>query len=99
MNNIKIKKINNLYIKLIKQCHQLLKKFYRISDGLSGMKRFMMKINGISIGKILGKIFIIYFIFKMIDHLLGNSKDQKLIKNFCIFQKPEHSAQKTVWLD
>ena len=60
MNNIKMRKINNLYIKQIKLCPQLLKKYCRILDGLSGMKKFMMKINGIFIGKILGKIFYFY---------------------------------------
>ncbi len=55
INNSKMKIIPNLFTKSTKLCHLLLKKFCRTSAGLSGMKKFMMKINGTYTGKILGK--------------------------------------------
>jgi len=98
INFSKRKTIRNLFTKLTKLCHLLLKKFFRILDGLNGMKKFTMKINGTYTGKILGKKYFKIIIF-LIDRPLGNLKDQKLIKNFCIFQKQALSAQKTAWQD
>ena len=63
INYFKRNIILNSFTKQTKPCRQLLKKFYKTLDGLSGMKKFMMKINGTFTGRILGKIYFLRFIF------------------------------------